>query len=161
MKSIFQNKTLTFIIIFLLVANLGLLAYYIFFKDRRSHAKRKHIYEFVKNDLKFDETQMKTFEDSRGKNRQRVRQLLEDLANTKDSFYQLVLIENLDDSILFDRGLAIADKQRAVDMEFFRQFKALQAMCTPEQLTRFDSTFMPMVKRMYRQQRRDDGKNKK
>ena len=154
MRSIFQNKALTAIIILLLAANLGVLIYYAFFKDRSSSRGKHPVTEFVKNELNFDEKQMKVFEENKPKNKERIRQLLAETAKAKDSFYQLVLTPDLDDSLLFDRALAVGEKQQAVEMEFFRIFKNLQAQCKPEQLAKFDAGFMNMVKKLYNPKRK-------
>ncbi len=160
MRSIFQNKPLAYTIIFLLIVNLGMLAYFAFFKENQnSRMKGKRpINEFVEKDLGFTEQQQKTFEDMRAQNKTRMMQLFEENSKAKDSLYQLVLVENLDDSILFDRSLAIAEKQRAIELEFFRQYKSILAMCTPEQKIKFDSGFMPMVRKMYRRKLTDSTK---
>lgn len=152
MRSIFQNKALAYTIILLLVLNLALLAYYVFFSNHGGEKRsgKKPMAEFVDKQLGFTEQQQKAFEEMKTQSKTKMIQLFEDNAKAKDSLYQLVIVENLDDSLLFDRSLAIAEKQRAIDLELFRQYKTIYAMCTPEQKRKFDSSFLPMVKKLYR-----------
>ena len=156
MKSIFQNKILTVIIILLLAANLSLLIYYSFFKDKR-HKRTGPVTEFVKKDVGFTDEQMKVFEETKIKNRAKRKLLFNQVAAAKDSLYQLVIVENLDDSLLFDRALIVADKVRNLELETFRQYKGIQAMCTPDQLKKFDTKFIPMVRRMIWPMEKDGG----
>ena len=156
MKSIFQNKTLTVIIILLLAANLSLLVYYTFFKDKR-HKRTGPVTEFVKKDVGFTDEQMKVFEETKIKNREKRKQLFNEVAAAKDSLYQLVIVDNLDDSLLFDRALIVADKVRNLELETFRQYKGIQAMCTADQLKKFDAKFIPMVRKMIWPMEKDGG----
>lgn len=151
-RSIFQNKALAWTIILLLVANLALLGYFAFFKgsgDKRARWK-KPIVEFVEKKLEFTESQKKAFEEMRTVNKPRMTRLFEDISKAKDSLFQLVLVESLDDSLLYDRSLVIAEKQRAIELEYFRQYKNILAMCSPEQKAKFDTSFLPMVRKMYK-----------
>ncbi len=161
MKSILQNKTLAYTIIFLLVANLALLAYFAFFKSNKdTRTNRKPISDFVDKTLGFTEQQKKTWEQMRSDSKNKMKKVFEESADAKDSLFQLVPSPNLDDSLVYDKALAIGEKQRAIELEMFRQYRSLYEMCTAEQKAKFDTGFMNAVKKTYRRRSTPDSTKK-
>ena len=144
-----RNKWLVFIIAVLLLTNIGLVWYFTGKKPlapkNNTHGERPgSVTNFLKNELGFDAAQMLVFDSLKKQHRADIKPYFDELARSKDSFYQLISKGNIPDSVLNKAAAAIGEKQAVLDIHFFHNFQSLRKLCTPEQIQKFDS-LMPGV----------------
>src|SRR5438045_698182 len=72
----------------------------------------------------------------------------EQLKSAKANFYQNIYQSDVPDSFLQKSALVIGEKQVAVDLRMLQHFKNLRALCTPQQLPKFDSLFTNIVEKI-------------
>jgi len=153
-----QNKSLISIIVFLLITNIAMLIFFLFLgnTNRRSHGNRDENFfsNILQKEVGFNDNQITAFKKMKEDQMKKMRPLFEDVRTAKDSFYKLLYVYPLPDSLFDRRAEAIGEKQSAVDMQMFRNLKSIRNLCTPEQLPKFDSSIKTVIARMTGRQRK-------
>lgn len=144
-----KNKLLLFLVAILLITNMLVLWYFVNKKPGMAKAgghgdRPGSVTNFLKNEIGFSATQMASFDSLKKEHRAATKPYFEELAKSKDSFYQLIGKETIPDSVLQATAAIIGQKQAILDMHFFQNFKSIRKLCTPEQQPKFDS-LMPAV----------------
>jgi protein CpxP len=155
-----SNSLLLFLVIFLVVTNIGILLYFTGF-GRPGHAPRgdhkSFVTGFVQNDLKFSKEQMAALDSLKKTHRSGIRPLFEALGTAKDDFYSLLSNPAVPDSVLQAAADDIGKKQAALDIRFFRNFQEIRQLCTPAQLPAFDSGMPAVAGRMMQPWKKNGG----
>jgi protein CpxP len=171
MTYIKNNKALVFIIAVLLLSNIAMLYFYLTKKNCEDNNPKKQnnppgqfMTDKLKNEVGFTDSQIARYREIRGKHKEAMKPLFEEINNTKDSLYRL-LGQTPSDSLVNHYLEMIGDKQEAIDHRIFNHFLALKQLCTPEQLPRYDSTIQKVIKGMINprwggDKKKDDNKNK-
>lgn len=154
-----NNAVLITIIAALLIVNLGLL-YYGFWRDEK-HERRENPERVDRGRMKlekevgFNEQQLNQFEELRQKNRQDLKPMFEELRIAKDSFYSLLYLPDIPDSLITQRANAVSEKQEAIDRKMFQHFNSLKKIATPDQKVKLDSFMSGVIRKMsgYRPER--------
>lgn len=143
-----RNKVLLAIIVFLLLANIGMLVF--IFKTSRPSEPQKGpgFTERLRKEVGFSEDQMKVFEPRKKAFWNSMRDRFEKMKNTKENFYFQLYDASIPDSILVIRAEAIGDQQRDMDLFVIRHFKDTRKLCTEQQLVKFDSLLPSIIHRM-------------
>lgn len=155
-----RNKLLLFIVAILLLANVVLL-YFLFKGESNSKSQpreRRGISEQLKNDVGFNEEQLKAYELRREKHMGEMKGLFEELRQTKEQFFTTVQNPQAADSIIQRGANTIAEKQKLIDLQTHAYFTDLRKICTPDQLPKFDSLYQQVIKRMISMGRRPPSK---
>jgi protein CpxP len=162
MASLTRNKIYVFLIGILLLSNLALVAFLVLNeppkKEIRKDRPGSYMKEALKNEVGFNDQQMTQFEEMADQHRQQMRPMFEDIAKTKESFYNLLTQPNAADTILNKSAREIGEKQRLIDLKIFLHFQNIRTLCTPEQRPMFDTLIQRVVHRMVFPMRKSDGK---
>jgi len=147
-----KNRILIFLVVFLLLTNIGMLVY---FTGLNKHAvkenrgeKRGPITTFLQNEVGFDKSQMDMLDSLKKLHRAAIRPLFDELGKSKDNFYQLIGKPGVTDSLLKAGADDIGKKQAALDQQFYQNFMSMRKLCTEQQLPRFDSAMPALTSRM-------------
>jgi len=147
-----RSKFLLLIIAVLLLANIGGL--YFFFKNKayNNNAKppvdRKEIMtKYLKEELKFNDAQMKSFDSLSEKHKQVTEPLFEGLRQEKEKRLRFLADNNYSDSALLQAVNRSAERQKQLDLTMLEHIRNVRALCTPVQQQSFDTGFYKMMRR--------------
>jgi protein CpxP len=150
-----RNKPLIFIIAVLLLTNIAVLSYFLWFKepsgrDKGNEGKRppRGIEAPLQKEVGFNEDQLSQYRLLRDEQKKTIKPMFDDVRKAKDSLFSLIGNANADDSVVNSVADAIAQKQRAMDLRMFYHFKKIRALCKPDQLEKYDSLVQRMMKKM-------------
>ncbi len=152
MDAVKKNRSLVSIIIFLLISNIAILIFFLCLSDGRKgfHGKedRNTVSVFLQKEIGFNKQQMDEYQKLRATHMQSVKPLFDDIRSAKESFYNLLYINNVADSTVNKAAAVIGEKQMVLDMQMFSLFKNVRNLCTPQELPKFDSLFKKVVEKM-------------
>ncbi|MEO7961941.1 MAG: hypothetical protein ABIR19_10360 [Ginsengibacter sp.] len=152
MESIRKNRSLISIIIFLLLTNLAMLAFFIFFnkndQGNTSIADKGRFYTALQKDVGFSDEQMNEYQALRKQNMQYVGPLFNEVKNAKFSLFDLVYTEPVPDSAIDSAATKIGQRQKELDIQMFHYFKKVRKVCKNQQLPKFDTAVKQLVIRM-------------
>jgi periplasmic protein CpxP/Spy len=161
-----NHKLLLLIIGVLLVANIGLLYYFVFNKplhpaklteqEMRDKAKEK-----VKNEVGLNAEQVAIYDSLRTNQFKIMKPYFEDITKSKEDFFSLIYQQSVSDSALNAYAARIGEKQMALDLSTFRYFQSIKALCTEEQKPKMDSFIRQIVKRIINNGQRRPATDKK
>jgi hypothetical protein len=86
--------------------------------------------------------------------------LFADIRKAKISFYANVNKPQINEAEMEALSLDIAKKQQAIELQAFRNFRDIRALCTPEQLPRYDSLMPQVIQNMWFPERRGNNKHR-
>lgn len=158
-----NKRSLIFIIIFLLLTNLGVLAYFLMDKKPSKPPKDNSmgIAPGLKKDVGFDETQIAGYKKLKEEQWKIFKPMLSDLWRAKDSLYRMLSDTNATDSSVNAVALWIGEKQKAVELQAFIHYKQIRTLCRPDQLAKYDSLIQQTMKKLRKGQKGDSGKKHK
>ena len=160
-----KNRVLIFLVVFLLLTNIGMLLYFTAFEkpfDKGNHGeKRGPVSSFLQNEAGFTKAQMDMLDSLKKQHRAAIKPLFDDLGKSKDSFYQLIGKPGVTDSILKAGADEIGKKQAALDLQFFQNFMSIRKLCTEHQLPKFDSAMPLLASKMMQPWQKNNGPRKK
>ena len=149
-----RNRNLLIIIGVLLLTNIGVLIYFLGQKESSkppepSNGKdRPGITEMLQKEVGFNEEQTAKYKQLKEKQKETIRPMYDDMRKTKDSLFRLLSYPETSDSLLNKMADAIAQKQKALDLQTFNHFKRVRTLCTPEQQSKYDSMVLRMFRKM-------------
>jgi hypothetical protein len=160
MKSVLTNKVLIFIIVILLLANIFILAFFLGKKDpeKRSHNQRPPVAVLLEKDLGFSASQMDAYEKMRQQHRQVTRPLFEDIRLTKVKFYKLLSDADAPETVVDSLATLIGEKQKALDLRAFRNFKEIRSLCNDSQRPVYDSLIPGVIGKMWFTPKKGNGR---
>jgi periplasmic protein CpxP/Spy len=161
MSTTSRNKNLLFIIAALLLTNIAVLAYFLWVKqpvNGRSGPEKPRISitDKLRDSIGFNEEQIKQYTQLKDQQWATIRPLFDEMRKAKDSLFKLLSNPNVSDSIINKASDAIAQKQKALDLQTFNHFKKVRALCTPDQQSKYDSMVQRMFRKMGRPMRRSE-----
>jgi protein CpxP len=150
-----RYKTLVAIIAVLLLSNIAMIVYFVGWRDggRGGHGHKSPMTDFLQKEVGFSTQQMATFDSLRQQHRTSVKPLFDDLSQSRDSLYQLIGGASPADSVQ-QAASAIGRKQANLELKMFENFRQIRAICTPGQLSKFDSLAPSLVHRMMGQSKK-------
>ncbi|HVZ95548.1 MAG TPA: periplasmic heavy metal sensor [Chitinophagaceae bacterium] len=148
--SVKKNKALVSIIIFLLITNVAMLVFFLVLNNHSPKPPRNHdgLSGMLQKDVGFSKQQLDAYESLRKGQLDSVHALFDELKKEKIDFYNMIYASSMDDSTLEAAAENIAAKQKELEIKMFYHFKTVRAICTPDQLPKFDSTLKKVVVRM-------------
>jgi len=163
--SLSKSRSLIFIITVLLLTNIAVLGYFLWFKKPYKHEKgekeHKGIAKALQNEVGFNEQQVVQYRELKEKQWATITPMFDNMCKAKDSLFRLLSDENANDSTINKTADAIASQQKAVDIQVFNHFKKIRNICTPEQLPKYDSLVQRILKKMGKPCREAPGKKDK
>lgn len=148
-----NNKLLLLITSVLLVANIGLLYFFVFNKPSHppklsEQQMRQRAVEKVKDEVGLDDQQAAVYDSLRANQFKNMKPLFQDLTRSKEDFFSLIYQQGVSDSVLHTYASRIGEKQMALDLSTFHYFQSIKALCTEEQKPKMDSFIKQIVKRI-------------
>lgn len=147
-----KNRSLIFIIVFLLVTNIALIWFFVVWNKTPSRITRVRnpggLAGMLKNDVHFSENQMNEYFDLRKSQLDSIHRMFEDIRSSRMEFFDHLFNDHLSDSSLEQMAGAVALKQKALDVYMFHHFMMMRDICTPDQLPQFDTTLRRVLVRM-------------
>jgi periplasmic protein CpxP/Spy len=161
-----KNRPLIFIISVLLLTNIAVLSYFLWFNKpgkKTGGAPRPPGIEWqLKEEIRFTEDQLAPYRLLREEQMKTIRPMFEEIRRAKDSLFSLIGSVNATDSVVNSVADLIAEKQKAMDLKMFYHFRKIRELCKPDQLEKYDSLVQRMMKKMGRPSHKgQDKKNAK
>lgn len=160
-----RNKNLLIIIAVLLLTNIAVLGYFLWYKkaEKPPTQQKSHngMAEVLQKEVGFDEQQVTRYKEMREQQRQKIKPMFDEMRKIKDNFFQLLREPGTSDSTVQKAADAIATQQREIDLQAFRYFRDLRALCRPDQYARYDSVVMDAMSKMGRPMKKTDDEKKK
>lgn len=150
--SISRNKPLIFIIGVLLITNIALLLY--FLNDRKPHHNEKMtsrtgvISTALKNEVGFSDEQIAEYRQIKEDHFKTMRPMMDDIRRFKDSLFRLLGNDSANDTIVDRLAGEVAMRQKQMDLLAFSHFRKVRQLCTQEQLPKYDTLVMKMIRKM-------------
>lgn len=148
-----ENKTRVFITIIaiLLIANIAMLSFFLFGKDKVSHEKRPDrktmISNFLKNEIAFSAGQLVQYDSISNRHRDSIKTMFEKLRGNKGLQFKQLVAGDFSDSVITAVAEQSAASQKMMELRMFNHLKNIRLLCTPEQLPKFDSLFVKVLNR--------------
>lgn len=144
-----KSKILLIAIGILLVANLGLLCFFIANKPaekRGTRGDRKAMMTaFLKNDIGFNQQQLKQYDTLSQVHHTKIKALFDEARNDKEKQFKQMTSDDFSDSAISTTATLFADKQKQIQTAMFKHFKDVRNLCTPQQQPKFDLLFYTMM----------------
>lgn len=169
MNSVSRNKNLLFIIAALLLTNIAVLVYFLWIKQpepKPDGQKKNGMTEMLQKEVGFNDEQVGQYKQLKEEQRATIRPMFDEMRKAKDSLFRLLSDPGVSDSIINKASEAIAQKQKALDLQTFSHFKKVRALCTVEQQSKYDSMVLRMFRKMgkppvHRNEQEKEGKTNK
>jgi Na+-transporting NADH:ubiquinone oxidoreductase subunit NqrC len=157
MNTTSTNRNLLVIIGVLLLTNIAVLVYFLWLKEPEKASANKDkngMSEMLKKDVGFNDQQLAQYKQLKDSQSNTIRPMFDDMRKVKDSLFRLLGTPNVSDSLLNKAADAIAQKQKALELQTFNHFRKLRGLCTAEQQPKYDSMVVRMFRKMGKQPRR-------
>jgi Spy/CpxP family protein refolding chaperone len=157
MSNTTNNRWFTVIVLLLLTANLVTLALLWAHKNPErgflnppppTPQPGGQVFQFITNELKLDSSQQEVYKKLRDEHQLQVRPLQDSIGKAKDSFFDLLKLENVTDSMVENYSSRIGNMEQQRDVFTFRHFQKLRTICNKEQKIKFDSIIQQALKQM-------------
>jgi Spy/CpxP family protein refolding chaperone len=152
MKIASTRKSLLIVIFLLLIIDVVVLFFFVSKnKPEYNHQRdRKEggLYTMLTKEANFTPEQMAKYQELREEQFKNIKPLFGKIRKSKDNFYSLLYLDNVPDSTVNALSDSIALNQKAVDIQMFTYFQKIRALCTAEQIPKFDSSIKNVVMRM-------------
>lgn len=144
-----NNKVLLLITSVLLVANIGLLYFFVFNKPQKPPKQPPvNPIEKVKSEVGLNDEQVILYDSLRTKQFRNMKPLFKELTKSKEDFFSLIYQQGVSDSVLNSYAAKIGEKQMELDISTFHYFQSIKALCNEEQKPRMDSFIKQIVKKI-------------
>ncbi|RPE08975.1 periplasmic heavy metal sensor [Chitinophaga lutea] len=153
MKETFaRNKVLSLLVLVLLLTNILMLVFFVWMKPEPKHAfkrdSRGDVMQVLEKEVGFSPAQMDQYKKLKDQHWDRMKPYFGEMRTARNNFYNLLNQASVPDSTVQRLADSIAAKQKQMDLQTFRHFEQVKAICTPEQQPRFDSLVQQVIKKM-------------
>ena len=155
-----KNRTLIIIFSFLLLLNIALLSFFIFFKDKKPHMDEKktsYMSEYLKNDLNFSDNQLKQYDSLKAEHQESTKNLYDSIRSNKQLIFKQIGMASFADSSLENAAQYAATQQKTLELEMLKFLRKARNLGTADQQIKFDTSF---YKVMSKNRRKPDNKKK-
>jgi hypothetical protein len=166
MPNFSKTQVLIFIIAILLLVNIAMVLSFGMKepeKTEKSNDKPRRpnpIAFTLKEKVGFSEQQMEQINQLKKAHREKMHVLFEDIRKAKIAFYSHVNKPQINEAEMHTLSLDIAKKQQAIELQAFRNFREIRALCTPEQLPKYDSLMPQVIQNMWFPERHGNNKHR-
>jgi protein CpxP len=161
-----QNKSKVFvaIIVMLVITNIALVSLFLMKKDpgkRDKYEERKTmIAAFLKNEIGFSTAQLQQYDTLSSNHRDNIKKMFDSLKSSKDRQFRQLAAGNFTDSVMNVVADQSAVSQKMMELQMFNHLKNIRAICTADQLPKFDSLFAKVLNKRGGEGRKKDGEKK-
>ena len=161
-----RNRPLIFIIAVLLLTNIAVLGYFLWYKKPHKPSegggdRRPGIETPLQKEVGFTEDQMTKYRQMREEQMKAIKPMFEDMRKAKDSLFRTMGNENANDSVINAIADAIGQKQKEMDLRMYNHFKRIRSLCTPDQLVKYDSLVLRMMRKPGKPRKEQEKKDDK
>ena len=149
-----NNKALIFLVVILLLSNIGLLLYFLLWKkpDHKPGGPPKgefSIVDYMKKEIGFNDEQTKQFQQLHESNRDSLKIIGDSIRSSKNALYKLMQQSSTaNDSEVSAAIRTLSSYQQRMELTMFRHFQRVRSICNPEQQVKLDSMVVRMNNRM-------------
>jgi Spy/CpxP family protein refolding chaperone len=159
-----KSKILVAIIVMLMIANIALVSFFLLKKDtgrRDKHEDRKvMITNFLKNEIGFSTEQLQRYDTLSDNHRDNIKKMFDSLRSSKDKQFKQLTAGNFSDSVMNTVAEQSAVSQKLMELQMFNHLKNIRALCTTDQLPKFDSLFVKVLNKRGGEGRKKDEEKK-
>lgn len=162
--AIAKNKVLLIIVGVLLVVNLAVLLLFVNMKQQERPGRnrgRQGMIEVLEKKAGFSKEQLQSYQELREQHWKKLKPLLADMRNARDSFYKLLYVPEVPDSALLRAANVIGQRQKAIDLQTFRHFQQVRNLCDDTQRPKLDSLIHQFMSKTGAPFRRDNLRDRK
>lgn len=165
MKETFaRNKVLSLLVLVLLLTNILLVVFFVWMKPAPKppfkHDGRGDVMQILEKEVGFSPQQMDEYKKLKDQHWDKMKPYFGEMRAARNNFYNLLNQTSVPDSVINRLADSVAAKQKQMDLQTFRHFSQVKAICTPEQQPRFDSLVQQVIKRMGGRKPREDRQDK-
>ncbi len=148
-----NNKALIFLVVILLLSNIGLLLYFLLWKkpDHKPGGPPKgefSIVDYMKKEIGFNDEQTKQFQQLHESNRDSLKTIGDSIRSSKNALYKLMQQSpTANDSAVSAAIRALSAYQQRMELTMFRHFQRVRAICNQDQQLKLDSMVVRMNNR--------------
>ncbi|MBO9151564.1 periplasmic heavy metal sensor [Chitinophaga sp. GCM10012297] len=148
-----RNKVLSILVIILLLTNFLLLFFFVWKTPEEAPKTgtsrgRGEVMQLLEKEVGFSKQQLDQYKQLKDQHWERLKPAFGDLRAARDRFYVLLKEDSVADSVLTAAADSIGARQVVIDLQTYRHFRDVRALCTTEQLPRFDSVVQHVMKKM-------------
>jgi periplasmic protein CpxP/Spy len=137
-----KSKIFLFIIGILLLTNFVLLFFFLQEPKKDSHLDRRaYIAAFLKDEIGFDQNQLKQFDTLSSHHRENMKNIWDKTRIPKGEQFRQLAAGQFTDSAIDAVAEQSAKRQKTVELMMCAHLKNIRLLCKPEQLPKFDSLF--------------------
>lgn len=149
-----RNKVLILIIVFLLLANIGMAVLMFAGKTKGvSKDRRNQMKEYLEKDLGFSESQLKTYDSLHNSYEKGLDSQMEGLRNKRKERFRLLTSEDFSDSAIAKASRLMAEQQTAGEERMLHHLRNIRNIGSARQRAKFDSTFFQKMTRKKKNKR--------
>ncbi len=152
MTNLHKNKLLTWLVLLLVVINIGAMVFILMGKPKHENPLQGSPKEFLSRELKFDEKQQVQFEKLVADHRDQANDARKKIKEEKEKMYGLLKNGNLTESLKKSAVEQVADATKELDLITLNHFEKVRNICTPQQKSKLDQIMMQMLGMMSGQQ---------
>lgn len=152
MTNLHKNKLLTWLVLLLVVVNIGSMIFIWMGKPKHENPLQGSPKEFLSRELKFDEKQQVQFEKLVVAHRDQANDARKKIKDEKEKMYGLLKSSDLTESLKKSAVADVAEATKELDLITLNHFEKVRNICTPQQKSKLDEIMMQMVGMMSGQQ---------
>ncbi len=146
-----KNRILILAVAVLLLINIGMLVYFLYFnapvKSGKHGGREAMMTEFLQKDIGFNLQQLQQYDTLSKAHRERMKALFEEAGKNKESQMKHLAGAGFSDSAINEIAAQSAEKQKLLEVRMFLYLREVRQICTPLQLPKFDSLFQKVIGR--------------
>ena len=147
-----KYKALIGFIVLLVLIDIVLLIFFILYQspsEKRNHYRDQNgMATVLEKEVGFNKSQVDQYLQLRSQQRTSGKPLFDSLRKSKENFYALLEQSSVSDSIKNDYADKIAMTQKQLDLQMLNYFQEVRKLCTPQQVTQFDSVMKKILVKM-------------
>lgn len=153
-----KNKILIIFIGILLIANIGLVSFFLLNKKEQSKSlrqdKKEQVIAYLKKEVGFTDEQLSRYDTLSKAHRAKMKSIFDDMATGREAIFKQLASQSFTDSAINVTARSIAERQIMFEMLMLRHLKNIRDICTPSQQAVFDTGFYKIISK------RGEGRNK-
>ena len=139
-----KNRILLIIIGILLISNIALITTLVLKPGAKKGMRGDRfsmITTFLQNEIDFSKYQMQQYNSLNTEHRLKMKALFDQLKKDKEVQLKVLSAQQFNDSAIIKTAVLFSNKQIDIETAMLHHFKDIRAICTPQQLPKFDSLF--------------------
>lgn len=145
-----KTRTLIILVALLLLSNIAVVCYFLLWNKPDTERRVRDsaaIERRIQKELGFTSEQAVAFHALFQANSDSLKMLGDQVRRAKDNFYRYIREPALEDSAVQQAARELAQRQLAVEWQWFHHFRQVRALCTEPQQAQYDSLITRMINR--------------